>query len=158
MAESGRRREDLDVAIVGAGVSGVYAGWRLLGAGKARSVTIFEESERIGVRLLSLEPPGLPGVWCELGGMRFTPAQPLVGGLINELHLATHPFPVEEGLNISYLRGTYIRQQEFSDPPTTSLPYDLAWAERGMNPELLVAWVGRRPLRRRRELLGHPRP
>ncbi len=118
MAESGRRREDLDVAIVGAGVS---------------------------------------GVWCELGGMRFTPAQPLVGGLINELHLATHPFPVGEGLNINYLRGTYIRQQEFSDP-TTSLPYDLAWAERGMNPEFLVAWVGRRPLRRRRELLGHPRP
>lgn len=140
MAGSGHTRQDLDVAIVGAGVSGVYTGWRLLGAGKARSVTIFEQSERIGGRLLSLEPPGMPGVWCELGGMRFTPAQPLVGGLIEELHLATHPFPVGEGTNINYLRGVHIRQQEFADP-TKTLPYDLAWAEQGMDPGSLVSWA-----------------
>ncbi|HWF72978.1 MAG TPA: FAD-dependent oxidoreductase [Solirubrobacteraceae bacterium] len=140
MAESGRRRQDLDVAIVGAGVSGVYTGWRLLAAGKARTVTIFEQSERIGGRLLSLEPPGMPGVWCELGGMRYTPQQPLVGGLIEELHLATHPFPVEEDANINYLRGMHIRQHEFSDP-TTPIPYDLAWAEQGMNPDDLVSWA-----------------
>jgi monoamine oxidase len=140
MAESGRSRQDLDVAIVGAGVSGVYTGWRMLGAGEAKSVTIFEQSERIGGRLLSLEPPGMPAVWCELGGMRFTPAQPLVGGLIKELHLATHPFPVEEDLNINYLRGVHIRQKEFADP-TKTLPYDLAWAEQGMDPGLLVSWA-----------------
>ncbi|HWF34949.1 MAG TPA: NAD(P)/FAD-dependent oxidoreductase [Solirubrobacteraceae bacterium] len=140
MAEAGDRRQDLDVAIVGAGVSGVYAGWRLLAAGKAKSVTIFEQSERIGGRLLSLEPPGMPGVFCELGGMRFTSNQPLVVGLIKELELATHPFPVEEGENINYLRGTHVRQQEFGDP-TKKLPYDLDWAEQGMNPDDLLAYA-----------------
>jgi monoamine oxidase len=142
MAESGRVRQDVDVdvAIVGAGVSGVYAGWRLLGAGKADSVTVFERSERIGGRLLSLEPPGMPGVWCELGGMRFTSNQSLVVGLINELQLSTHPFPVEEGPNINYLRGVQIRQQEFTDPKT-ALPYTLDWAEKGMNPDDLLAYA-----------------
>lgn len=140
MAESGRRRQDLDVAIVGAGVSGVYAGWRLLGAGKAESVTIFEQSERIGGRLLSLQPPGLPGVWCELGGMRFTSNQSLVVGLIDELNLATHAFPVEEPENINYLRGMQIRQKDFADPKV-SLPYTLDWAEKGMNPDDLLAYA-----------------
>ena len=140
MAESGRKRQDLDVAIVGAGVSGVYAGWRLLGSGQAQSVTIFEQSERIGGRLLSLQPPGVPGVWCELGGMRFTSDQALVVGLINELHLATHPFPVEEPDNINYLRGVQVRQKDFADPGV-KLPYTLDWAERGMNPDDLLAYA-----------------
>jgi monoamine oxidase len=140
MAPSERRGQDLDVAIVGAGVSGVYVGWRLLSAGKARSVTIYDQSHRIGGRLLSLQPPGMPGVWCELGGMRFTSNQALVCGLINELHLATHPFPVSEGPNINYLRGMHIRQQEFADP-TVSLPYTLDWAERGMDPGDLLGYA-----------------
>ena len=59
-------------------------------------MTIFEQSERIGGRLLSLQPPGLPGVLCELGGMRFTSNQPNVVGLIHQLQLATHVFPVTE--------------------------------------------------------------
>jgi monoamine oxidase len=133
-------RSELDVAIVGAGVSGVYVGWRLLEAGKAKSVTIYEQSGRIGGRLLSLQPPGMPGVWCELGGMRFTSAQPLVCGLISELHLPAHPFPVGEGPNINYLRGVHIRQQEFADP-AVSLPYALDWGERGMDPGTLLGYA-----------------
>ena len=73
-----RKGHDIEVAIVGAGISGVYAGWRLLGSGQAKSVTIFEQSKRVGGRLLSLQPPGLPDVWCELGGMRYTSNQPNV--------------------------------------------------------------------------------
>jgi monoamine oxidase len=140
MVQAGRRRQDLDVAIVGAGISGVYAGWRLLSEGKARSVTIYEQSGRVGGRLLSLQPPGLPGVWCELGGMRFTSSQTLVCGLVNQLHLATHNLPVDEGPNINYLRGVQIRDQDFADP-TGSLPYTLGWAERGMAPGQLLGWA-----------------
>jgi monoamine oxidase len=72
--------------------------------------------------------------------MRFTSDQSLVVGLIDELHLATHPFPVEEDPNINYLRGAHIRQRQFADP-TVSLPYDLDWAERGMNPDDLLAYA-----------------
>lgn len=140
MSGAGGKPEARDVAIVGAGVSGVYVGWRLLRARAARSVTIYEQSERIGGRLLSLQPPGLPGVWCELGGMRFTSNQPLVCGLIQQLELATHPFPVSEGPNINYLRGKAVRQEQFADPKV-SLPYNLAWAEQGMDPDSLLGWA-----------------
>lgn len=133
-------QRELDVAIVGAGVSGVYTGWRLLGAEKAKSVTVFEQSERVGGRLLSLEPPGLPGVSCELGGMRFTSNQSLIVGLVSELGLATRDFPVAEDPNINYLRGVHVRQQQFTDPKTP-LPYTLDWAERGMDPDNLLAWA-----------------
>ena len=65
---------ELDVAIVGAGVSGVWSGWRPTGetAGDARRprVGVFELSDRVGARLPSVRLPGLPDVACELGGMR----------------------------------------------------------------------------------------
>jgi monoamine oxidase len=115
-------------------------GWRLLCAKAAKSVTIYEQSNRIGGRLLSLRPPGLPGVWCELGGMRFTSNLPLVGGLIRQLELATHPFPVTEDSNINHLRGVLVRQEQFADPHV-SLPYNLDWAERGMDPDSLLGWA-----------------
>jgi monoamine oxidase len=140
MGGSAGKREVRDVAIVGAGVSGVYVGWRLLSARAARSVTIYEQSASAGGRLLSLQPPGLPGVWCELGGMRFTSNQPLVCGLIQQLELATHPFAVTEDPNINYLRGVIVRQEQFADPKV-SLPYDLDWAERGMDPDSLLGWA-----------------
>jgi monoamine oxidase len=140
MVGSERKREGLEVAIVGAGVSGVYVGWRLLSAGKVKSVTIYEQSDRVGGRLLSLQPPGIPDVWCELGGMRFTSSQPLVVGLVNQLHLATHLLPVDEAPNINYLRGVQIRDQQFADP-TVSLPYNLGWAERGMDPGALLGYA-----------------
>lgn len=140
MGGAGGKPEARHVAIVGAGVSGVYLGWRLLLARAAKSVTIYEQSDRIGGRLLSLQPPGLPGVWCELGGMRFTSNQPLVCGLIQELELASHPFPVTEDANLNYLRGKVVRQREFADPKV-SLPYNLAWAEQGMDPDSLLGWA-----------------
>ncbi len=140
MGATSGRGEGPDVAIVGAGVSGVYAGWRLLNAKAARSVTIYEQSHRIGGRLLSLQPPGLPHVWCELGGMRFTSNQELVVGLIQELELATHPFPVEEDANINYLRGVHVRNQDFANPDI-KLPYNLEWAEQGMAPGDLLGYA-----------------
>ncbi|WP_374214959.1 NAD(P)-binding protein, partial [Mycobacterium tuberculosis] len=47
----------LDVAIVGAGVSGLYSGWRWLSSpqGQGGRVAIFETSKRVGGRLLSAE-------------------------------------------------------------------------------------------------------
>jgi monoamine oxidase len=112
MAEPRESQQELDVAIVGAGVSGVYVGWRLLGARPGERVAIFEQSERVGGRLLSLEMPGIPGVWCELGGMRFTSQQTLVRTLVeNVLELRTHTFVVGEPENINYLRGRHIRRE-----------------------------------------------
>ena len=64
---SGNDNEVLDLAIVGAGVSGIYSAWRLVTAdpasvrilgrpvstGRRLRVTVFEGSPRVGGRLLS---------------------------------------------------------------------------------------------------------
>src|SRR4029453_12184199 len=77
----------LDVAIVGGGVSGVFAAWRLLTEGKKNSVTVFEASDHIGGRLLSVPAPKIPNMVAELGGMRILPAvQPRITNLIKVLN------------------------------------------------------------------------
>src|SRR3990167_3866723 len=89
----------LDVAIVGGGVSGLYSGWRLLttpSPDQPQTVSLFEGSDRVGGRLLSVTPPGMPEARIELGGMRFTTWQQLVMSLVPYLKLATEPFRSEE--------------------------------------------------------------
>jgi monoamine oxidase len=71
------------------------------------SVQVFEQSHRIGGRLLSVEPPGIPGVFCELGGMRYLSSQALVRPLVeNKLKLETRPFVVEAPENLNYAAGS----------------------------------------------------
>jgi hypothetical protein len=156
MTEPRAGDEVLDVAIVGGGVSGVYSGWRLMscapqrgdrlrqmaearGDGKLR-VGVFEGSQRIGGRLLSVTPPGMPHIRCELGGMRYISSQPLVRSLVeNKLGLATRPFPVDEPQNLKYLRGRRLRNADLANPDLA--PYDLDWAERGRDPGTLIAYA-----------------
>jgi monoamine oxidase len=142
--------EILDVAIVGGGVSGVYSGWRLLTKGGRTNVTIFEASDRIGGRLLSVPAPGIPNMVAELGGMRILPSvQPRIGALIEELNaevglkeqIKTYPFPVDQPENIAYLRGTHLRLFDFGlelepkpgdpVPKRTPIPYRVGFLERG---------------------------
>ena len=60
-----------DVAIVGAGIAGSYAAWRLRNRGQ--KITVFEYSDRIGGRCHTIKFPGIPDVNIELGAMRFKP-------------------------------------------------------------------------------------
>ena len=156
-------KDVLDVAIIGAGISGVYCGWRLLtgasdgppaapdargrGTRAARSrtagqagtprVAIFEASPRIGGRLLSVTPPGMPHVPCELGGMRFESIHTLVRSLVeNVFKLPVTQLDVTEQGNIAYLRGRHLRQSQLNDP--TALPYHLKWGEQGRTPGQLL--------------------
>lgn len=84
--------EILDAAIVGGGVSGVYAGWRLATEGRLPRVEVFEASDRIGGRLLSVSPPGIRNMTAELGGMRILPErQPRIRTLIAALNKGAKP-------------------------------------------------------------------
>ena len=114
----------LDVAIVGGGVSGVYSGWRLLGADGAQRITVFEGSKRIGGRLLSLTPPGMPNTRCELGGMRYMSRHVLVAWLVQLLGLKTEPMPVGLPSNLAYLRGRQLLLSDLNEP--AKLPYTLS--------------------------------
>ncbi len=149
-------QEVLDVAIVGGGVSGVYSAWRLrtsppqpnspLGklsqsrSGGRPEVMLFEGSRRIGGRLLSLTPPGMPSVKCEVGGMRFMSTQPLIRSLVeNKLDLDCIPLAVSEDNNLAYLRGRHLRTSQLEDPEL--VPYDLDWAEQGRDPSTLLGFA-----------------
>ena len=129
--------ETLDVAIVGGGVSGVYSAWRLLSEKNASSVRVFEASDHIGGRLLSVPAPKIPNMVAELGGMRTLPAvQPLITNLLVTLNktpgvdpIDTYDFPVDEPKNLAFLRGTYLRLSDFSNPAL--VPYNLTFQESG---------------------------
>ncbi|MEV4804380.1 FAD-dependent oxidoreductase [Nonomuraea sp. NPDC049421] len=129
----------IDVAVIGAGVSGAYAGWRLLGPEARRSgvlsrlrrrrrggrlvVRLFESSKRVGGRLFSVTPRGMPHLHAELGGMRYLSNQPVVADLMSHLRLPTAPFPVDEPQNLVYLRQRRFAMRQFTDPRV--VPYDL---------------------------------
>lgn len=134
---------DLDVAVVGGGVSGTYCAWRLQEvSGALNRIALFEHSDRIGGRLFSVTMPGLPHVKAEVGGMRYIEQQhAVVTALVKHLKLPTQPFlmgappPVKDLDNLFYLRGKHLRMRDLVD--ADKVPYNLAWPERGMNPTQL---------------------
>ncbi|MFC3030969.1 flavin monoamine oxidase family protein [Pseudoalteromonas fenneropenaei] len=153
---------ELDIAIVGGGVSGTYSAWRLQQQyGLDQKIALFEYSDRIGGRLFSKKLPGLPNVVAELGGMRYIPSDHLmVKTLVDELGLATKNFPMGSDLplypnsqdpalkdklagsenNLFYLRGHYFRYRDFAECPD-KIPYNLHESERGYGPEDLQVKV-----------------
>jgi len=155
---------DVDVAIVGGGIGGIYAGWRLLtsplGSGQAAKwaaergglkVALYEGSDRIGGRLLSGRSQHLPDTTGELGGMRYVVSgksatkgpQWLVQRLVETvLQLPYHEQVVDQACNIAFMRGRLLRSQALNDPyalPYAFDPAEAAWlAARNAGPAALV--------------------
>jgi monoamine oxidase len=145
----------LDVAIVGGGVAGAYCAWRQTqpeaaasgvlaasGAPGAPRVALFEQSDRLGGRLWSFVPPGMPHLRAELGGMRLPTDQPLVMALVARLGIATVPFPTGDAHNLRYLRGKRFTVAELAKPDV--VPYHLPPKLRGKTPgQIVVATIER---------------
>ena len=147
MRKEGQGELELDVAIVGAGISGLYSGWRLragkFSSGRHRSkppeTHVFELSNRVGGRLLTVPLLGMPHVRCELGGMRYILAKPtecnplpghqMVHNLGKKLGLTSVAFPMGDGNGMYYLR----RQRCWTNDIRNGfkLPYNLAAREQG---------------------------
>ena len=135
----------VDVAIVGGGVSGLYAGWRLVtetrtgGSERAvvppasRRVAIFEASNRVGGRTCTVTDPAMPHVPIELGAEGFyeldsgftpgrsDPAHPwpgdvLVHLLAEKFRLPSEPIGMGNDQNRWFLRGRSFPQGSLSDP------------------------------------------
>jgi len=51
---------EVDIAVVGAGISGAYSAWRLKERYPEKHVALFEYSNRVGGRLYSVPLPGRP--------------------------------------------------------------------------------------------------
>lgn len=142
--------EPLDVLIIGAGVAGAYAAWRLKTGALApgsqsglpanpqdRRVAVLEASLRVGGRLESLPCPGAPELRAELGGMGFTSANTIMTALVDDVFgLAAEPFPRGGPNNLFYLRGERFTVSELL--AGNDVPYRLAPNEKGKSPIQLV--------------------
>ena len=132
-------RADIDIAIIGGGVSGVYSAWKLRKKYPRKRIVVFEGGDHIGGRLLSVKPPEIDNMVAELGGMRILEnTQKRIVNLINALNadagvrqkIHTYDFPVDESQNIAFLRNVHLRLSDFTRRPDR-VPYQLSFLERG---------------------------
>lgn len=103
---------DLDVAIVGGGVSGVYAAWRLRQEQPHLRIRLFEASDRIGGRLHSVAFPEAPHLVAEVGGMRYLEDHKHVFNLVKHLGLPSRGYPIDRDANRVMLRGKNFSMKE----------------------------------------------
>jgi hypothetical protein len=137
-----------DAVVVGGGVGGTYAAWRLAtgtvsGASPIpqdpadRSIALVELSDRIGGRLESLVPPGMENLRAEFGGMGYTSNDKLVNALVSHFKLDPVDFPHSGPSNLFYLRGQRFTVKQANDPTFTP-PYQLEAADKGVDPRALI--------------------
>ncbi|CAC5376877.1 unnamed protein product [Mytilus coruscus] len=103
-----------DVAIIGAGIAGTYAGWRLRKLHK--KITVYEYSNRVGGRCYTTKFPDIPDINVELGAMRFTAkSKKLLYGTIRELGLPIQKFVLGAGASgdtTVHVRGVHLRYKD----------------------------------------------
>lgn len=100
MTATPSRHLEAEVAVVGGGLAGLTAAWRLAAAGV--NVVVLEARDRVGGRTLNLELDD--GEVVEVGGQWVGPGQDRVLALIDELGLETFP-TFCEGKNVLELGG-----------------------------------------------------
>lgn len=124
------------IVIVGAGISGLMAGYLLKKAG--HTVTILEAQNRLGGRILTYR--GFAGeMYGEFGAMRFPRQHELATYLIHEMfQLETKPFPMYDEDTFIYMQGRAVRRSEFT-PDTFN--YQIAEHERGKTPQEILRAV-----------------
>lgn len=137
---SQQHTEDLstDVAIVGAGMAGLYTAWRLLQQDPTRTVHLFERLPRTGGRLETDHVLiGGTSVKTEEGGMRFLSSHRELIALLEALDLSKLivPFPMGDDHNLYYLRGRrFTTGDARQDPGTWGRLYALNAAAVGQQP------------------------
>jgi monoamine oxidase len=103
------------VVIVGAGLSGLVAGYELKRAG--HKVTILEARNRVGGRVFTLRSPFSDGHYAETGAARIPPDHNLTLGYANHFGLTLDPFYPGSGLYVDFSNGsrTLIPASSFLD-------------------------------------------
>ncbi len=129
--------EPLDTAVIGGGIAGLYAAWRLADGGvPPDQIAVFEATDRIGGRLLSVSMPGTNGLVAEFGGMRFLTSQRIISSLVQHLGIDVRPFPMGGPENLNYLRGKRFTNADYARPG--AIPYALNNKEVGDDPTALM--------------------
>ncbi len=116
------------IAIVGAGVSGMVAAHELMRMGLH---PVIYESGRIGGRLRSEPFPNAPNVVAELGGMRFPESGTTFNHYVQALGLKTRPFPNPltdaAGSTVIDLAGEQVYARTTDELPKLYQEVEQAW-------------------------------
>ncbi len=123
-------RHGEEVAIVGAGMAGMVAAYELMKLGLK---PVIYEASKMGGRLRSQRFEGTQGVVAELGGMRFPVSSTAFYHYVNQLGLATQPFPnpltPASGSTVVDLEGQTYYAQSLADLPPLFREVAEAWME-----------------------------
>ncbi|MEL7022074.1 MAG: FAD-dependent oxidoreductase, partial [Bacteroidota bacterium] len=151
--------EEVEIAVVGAGVSGLYSTWKILEQNPRANICILDQIGRIGGRLDSdvikfkNEATGeVRSVKEEEGGMRFTfDSMDNLMALLMKLNLTDDivPFPMSsDGNNRLYFRGKPFTNNDSGkdDYAVWSDLYNLEVSEQGTNPKTIINTVYNRIL------------
>src|SRR5271170_481780 len=119
-----------EIAVVGAGISGLVAAYELMKLGVK---PVVYEASRIGGRLRSQAFEGAEGMVADLGGMRFPVSSTSFYHYVDMLGLQTWPFPnpltEASGSTVIDLEGvTYYARTIYDLPPLFTEVAD-AWAQ-----------------------------
>src|SRR6202142_3948783 len=119
-----------EVAIVGAGISGLVAAYELMKLGVK---PVVYEASRIGGRLRSQAVGGAEGMVADLGGMRFPVSSTSFYHYVDMLGLETRPFPnpltEAAGSTVIDLEGATHYARTLEDLPPLFTEVAAAWAQ-----------------------------
>ena len=101
-----QKNKTIDVAIIGAGVTGAYSAYRL-SQDRPGTIELFEAEDRVGGRLWSHHWPEADAM-VELGGEAFSPVHAYVTGLVKHLGITPEPHKAFNALNRLYLRNSML--------------------------------------------------
>jgi monoamine oxidase len=94
-------------------MAGLYATWRLLGAGaRPDRIRLFEASGRIGGRVLTVHSP--QGLALDMGAHNFSPSHTIVAGLVERFELKPLESTGQSPAGIVHLRGRSLTNSEIS--------------------------------------------
>src|SRR5580704_10101260 len=122
-------RHGEEVAVIGAGISGLVAAYELMWLGLK---PVVYEASRMGGRLRSQAFEGADGVVAELGGMRFPVSSTSFYHYVDMLSLQTRPFPnpLTEAASSTVidLEGVTYYARPLGDLPPLFTEVAYAWA------------------------------
>ncbi len=147
-----------DILIVGAGMSGLFAAWRLLTSDPSKKINIIDKLGRTGGRLQTTfvdikdEHGQSVSVHDEEGGMRFVPEESgqmqHLWNLIHDMKDSGYPlkpvdFVMGDNNNRYYIRGRSFTQQDVidSNEKIWSELFNLSCDEQGKNPSEILGEV-----------------